>query len=315
MGDAARVPTADTIARRLARDSRGLVLTTALVAAGVAPSTISRRVARDTWTRPAPRVVDVTGERWSWERRVHLAVLGSGEQAWASHRTAAALHDLPGFRRSGTIHVTTVRRSRSRRRDFRLHSTTVPDPASRPVDGIPTAGPVRTLLGLAAGDTPDRALHRATRAVLTRRLADPAALVDPRLQHLPGHARLVVVAAREAAHASLAVESPLEERAIDRLLDWELPPFVTQHEVVLGDRLRRFDVAWPTARVAVEVDGEPWHGDALSTAADLARDDDAAAAGWCVVRVRAADLAGDAARHLRTHLTDVLEDRDAWLSR
>lgn len=290
--------TIDRIARDIARPTRGLALASSLVAAGIARSTVTTRVRRGVWQRPAPNVIDVTDAIWDWPRQVTLAVLTCGADAAASHSTAAAVLDLPGFRRGGTIHVTAVRSRRSLQRRFTVHSTRVPDTDRRLVDGIVVASPARTLLGLAGADTDDRALHRAVRAVLQRGLARPDQLCHDSLTNIPGAGRLREVTQRETVHASKRVESGLEEVAVDALIRLrDLPPFCTQHETVVDGRLARLDIAWPEREVTVEVDGSAWHDDELSTLSDHERQAVLEAAGWRVVRVRAADLApGNLAR-------------------
>lgn len=280
----------DRLARELATDRRGLVRTSTLHAEGVAWSTIARRVDAGTWERPHHGVVDVTCEGWDWERRVIAAVLACRTGTVASHRTAAALHDLPGFPRSGRVEVTAPRRGRTNTLPFTIHSTLhVEEPVV--IDSVPCASPVRTLQGLGTV-VGDRALARAVRDALRRGLVDLAALHAPALDALPGMVRVREMARRELEASMLRQESPLEGDVIDRLLVVPgLPRFRTQETVVAGGRELRIDIAWPRLRIAVEVDGGRWHADELARLADDERQQLLEEDGWVVLRVSAADLA------------------------
>jgi hypothetical protein len=66
-------------------------------------------------------------------------------------------------------------------------------------------------------------------------------------------------------------------------------PMPTREYPVAPDRRWRFDYAWPAERVALEVDGGTWIGGRHSRALGFERDcrklNQAAAAGWRVLRV------------------------------
>lgn len=283
----------DVTARRIAEPTRGLARTRDLCAGGLHGSTVARRVVAGVWERPHPGVIDITCEKWDWARRVLAAVLAKPEGTVASHGTAAALHGLPGFTRSGRIEITTPRAARTSSLPYTVHSSVRPDPGCV-IASIPCASSARTLVGLATYVS-DRALARAVRDALRRGLVDLTTLHDPALDNLPGTERARTVAQLQASAALLEQESPLEGDVIDRLLALaDLPAFTTQHTVRTAGRALRPDIAWPTQRVVVEVDGGRWHADHLAVSADAERqrllEDD----GWTVLRVSAADLADEA---------------------
>lgn len=283
----------DLIAREAAGDTRGLARTAVLVAAGIPTSTIARRVRSGAWVRPHFGVVDVTLGPWDWTRRVLAAVLANPEGTVASHTSAAALHRLPGFPLEGRIEVTTPRAGRMSSIPYKVHSSVLSDEPIM-VDAVPCASGLRTLTGIATC-VGERAMARATREALRRDLVDLDLLMDDALDHIPGIQRVRRVIAVEQSRALLSTESPLEDDVVDRLLRApDVPPFVTQHVVELDGCDLRLDVAWPDARVLVEVDGGRWHADHLAARADEERQALLERHGWTVVRCTAADLADDA---------------------
>lgn len=285
----------DRIAHEATAESRGLIRTSGLVAAGVATGTISRRVAAGVWARPHHGVVDVTRQEWDWGRRLLAAVLANPPGTVASHTSAAALHRLPGFPRSGRIEITTPRAGRTSAVPYVIHSTLRPIADDLVIDAVPCADPVRTLVGLATC-TDDRALARATREALRRGLITSEAVESEALDLLPGTGRLRRCVTREFAATLLAVESPIEDEVVARLLVVPgLPTFTTQFEVQVRGRRLRPDIAWTEHRVILEVDGSRWHADHLAAAADTERQRLLEGAGWVVLRVSTADLESDVA--------------------
>lgn len=285
----------DRIAREVAEPTRGLARTRDLRAGGLHGSTIARRVGAGVWGQPHHGVVDVTCERWDWERRVIAAVLANPAGTVASHRSAAALHGLPGFARSGRIEITTPRAGRTSSLPYTVHSTVRPDPDACIIDDVPCAGPARTLVGLGVC-VDDRALARAARDALRRGLVDLGSLHASVLDHLPGAERVRAVAGRQLRSAMLRQDSPLEGDVIDRLLELDdLPEFTTQYEVETAGRRLRPDIVWPDLGVIVEVDGSRWHADELAATADAERQRLLEEDGWTVLRVTAADLTDPAA--------------------
>lgn len=71
-----------------------------------------------------------------------------------------------------------------------------------------------------------------------------------------------------------------------------LQPPSTQHPVLDGGgrQVARVDLAWPAARLVVEVDGRRWHDPADRRDADRRRDNRCAALGWRVLRFTWADV-------------------------
>jgi very-short-patch-repair endonuclease len=92
--------------------------------------------------------------------------------------------------------------------------------------------------------------------------------------------------------------SPLEVAGIRALSDAGLDGFHTEYPIPWSPS-RRFDVAFPAARVAVEWDSLAWHSDPDTFETDRRRDRDAALRGWRVVRFTWNDLERDPGRVAR----------------
>lgn len=66
----------------------------------------------------------MAGMEITWESRVLAQVLGAGDGAMASHRCAAALWNLDGFRRPWTPELVVPRTRRLERADAIVHQST-----------------------------------------------------------------------------------------------------------------------------------------------------------------------------------------------
>lgn len=73
----------------------------------------------------------------------------------------------------------------------------------------------------------------------------------------------------------------------------QLPAPTTEHRFH-PERRWRFDYAWPEQMIALEVEGGAWiggrHTSGSGFTADLEKYSEAAALGWCVLRVQPRDL-------------------------
>lgn len=287
-----------------------------LVAAGVSPRTIRRRIAQGTWERLAPGVVRLRTSR-DWRQSVRAAVVIGPANSVVSHVTAARLHDIGGLVEPGPPDVTLPRGLRYVSRAIAtVHTTT--RLVSEPIDvaGLPVTPVARTLRDL-AGDrrVAPHLFARTLRDAFREGLVTPDEVLEEAEPRGPGRRRL-----REGVEAELrvvgqATDSRLERAWGDVLLEAGITGFVTQHEVVGDDRTARIDIAWPELRLAIEVDGARFHADALAAAADHDRACWLEARGWTVIRVTAADLRSDR-RHLAlAEIRAVLADARATLQR
>ncbi len=101
--------------------------------------------------------------------------------------------------------------------------------------------------------------------------------------------------------------SELERRAFRLLRQAGLPPWTAQYRPSWYDGLRgAADLAWPEARLLVELDGRRWHATNQAQAEDRRRDRLAASNGWLTVRfgwqevVERPSVVVDEIRHLLT---------------
>ena len=236
----------------------------------------------------------------TWHQRVMLAVLAAGVGAVASHRCAAALWGLAGFR-PGQPEVTVPRHRRNHmNRLARVHEKQDLEP--RQVtrrDGIPVTSVVETLFGLAAV-VGRQQLERAVDDALVRKLTTVDAIKAELA--LPASAGRRGVRALRAAieiwRDGRQYESQPEAR-IARLLEaWGVGGFEPQVEIFdNGEFVARVDFCRRRDRRIIEHFGEGPHGPRTAPI-DGRRLDRLRALGYDVMITRAADLR-DGGRRLR----------------
>ena len=235
--------------------------------------------------------------RLSERGRWMAAVLAAGEAAVLSHRSAARLWGLRTTERKIEVTAPTQRR----RDGVVIHRALLPPDEVTTRDGIPTTTAARTLLELAAVETPpsvERALHEAERLRLTD--AMPLSALLDRYPRRPGTPALKAILA-EMQRGTVVTRSELEDLFLGFLADVGLPrPRV--NTLVEGFEV---DCAWPGQRLVVELDGHAFHATRASFEADRARDRTLQAKGWTVIRITYRQLRDEAdalARDLRTLL-------------
>ncbi|RTL67467.1 MAG: DUF559 domain-containing protein [Pseudonocardiaceae bacterium] len=272
----------------LLRRQAGLVAVRQAQAHGVSPRTLQRRAAEAGWERLHPAVYLAAGHRITDEVRVRAAWLWAGDEATVCGPAAAYWHGmLPAAPEVVDVTLATSAGVRSRP-GVRVRRRTL-DHADRVGlrDVWVSAVPLTTLeaaVVLPDGSAfLDRALQRHVRLPTLHR-------AHSRNLGMRGSAaagRLLAAAADGAGSAA--------ERLLVRLLrgaaieGWVLAhpfgPFVV-------------DVAFPGARVAIEVDGWAWHVDAERFATDRRKGNALVAAGWTLLRFTWHDLTTAADRVL-----------------
>lgn len=281
---------------RLARLQHGLVTRAQALAAGLSPSTIRRRVAAGAWVRRAAGVYAVATAPATWRQQVLVACLAV--DGVASHRTAASLWGLSGFR-PGPLHVLVPNGRLDRRRRVTVHQTTALPPGDvARVDGIPVTRVARTLVDLASC-TSERELEEAVDDALCRRLVTLDRLVR-RADALLGSGRTGSATLRRVLATwddGAAPQEVAEARLFRRLVRAGLPPPMTQVEVYDDGRfVARLDVAWPERRLGVELDGFRWHAAPRAFERDRLRRNRLVSLGWTVFQATPADLVADGSR-------------------
>jgi len=207
-------------------------------------------------------------------------ILWAGDEAVASHGTAAKLWRLPVS--PSWIELTVPARREPPSRNIRIHRSTIA--AHEVVDGIPVTTPARTLLDI-ADRVDDASLETLIDDAIARHLTTTASL-EWELAMTGGSGRYGSAAFRRAlAHLRDGhCESPLENKVLRVLLAAGLPMPRRQYEIRNLDFVARVDFAYPDARVAIEVDSYEHHSSRARFDEDRRRDARLRAMGWEVIR-------------------------------
>jgi very-short-patch-repair endonuclease len=249
--------------------------------AGAHESAIDRRLWAGRWLRTSvPAVYALPGWVPTWRS---VLVAASLKGAVPSHRAAAALWGL----REGSHVEVTVQRGTNHRLGphVRVHQSPLDRRDRARVGGVPVTTVERTLVDLAAV-APEAAVENALESALRLRLTT-VERVAGRLRELaapgrPGVAGLRAVLARRGVGP--AAGSDLETRVIRMLRAAGIPDPVRQHEVEVGGRRYKLDLAWPECRLGIELDGFESHGGRQAFSDDRARQNALVLAGWTLLR-------------------------------
>ena len=281
------------IAAHAARN-HGLVTRTTIVELGGTAKAIRHRVEKDRLIVVQTGVYRVAGAPRSWPTGVLALVLSAGEGACASHRTAAAVHALPGFgRRHLEIAVPRGRRPRLTRASVH-HVGVLPEHHRRVVDGIPVTSVARTIFDLCGCVHPARA-ERALDHCLARRMVTIPSCWRV-LDDLAEHGRHGTAWMRVLLHARgegyVAPASELERTMLTLIQDAGLP--APAREIDVGDAdgwVGRVELVFRAAKVLVEVDSRRHHTVLADYERDRARDNRLVAQGFRVLRFTADQIA------------------------
>lgn len=274
--------TTDRLLVDMADRQEGVVGRQQLLALGLTRHQINGRLASGLLVERYRGVYSVGRRRLTRSGRWMAAVLASGEGAVLSHRSAAALFGLRVSEK--TIEVTAP--NKRIREGVVVHRAVLAPDEITTRDGVPTTTAARTLLDLAAVETPftvERALHEAERL----QLADttPLAALLARYPRRPGTPALKrILAALDVGFA--ITRSELEDRFLAFLDDAGLPR-PRMNTLVEGFEV---DCVWPEARLIVELDGHAFHATRRSFEADRARDRALQLAGYRVIRITYREL-------------------------
>jgi len=232
-----------------------------------------------------------------WRGDLLAACWAGGFRAFASHRSAARVHDLPGGR-DDLCEITCPRWRRSK--STRVSSLVVHEhlgiDVTRDVDvvdGLPVASIPLTLLGLAA--VRPGVTELALEAALRRRLTSLTEL-DEFMTRWSGRGRRGAARLRrllaERDPALRPTASEMETLLLAAVRRHGLPEPRRQVDVRYRGRvIATLDGGWPQWKVGYEYDSDEFHTGRVRTASDSARRHHVAAAGWLVTTVVNADLA------------------------
>jgi len=203
--------------------------------------------------------------RFDRDERVGAALLVCGDEAFASHVSAARLHDLP-IPVVAEEHVSVRRPEQRRRRRQDIVCHVDPDSDVQLVRGwrcasqLDTFGQLASLLGLVDLVVVGDHLVRHKRTTPEKLVAFCTGLRGPG----------AALARQAASYVRRDVDSPMETRLRMLLVLAGLPEPRINHTIreVDGQPVRRYDLSWPEVRVIVEYDGrhhaeriEQWEND------------------------------------------------------
>lgn len=269
----------------LAARQQGVVSRRQALAAGLSPRALEHRLVTGRFTRLHRGVYLLGPIRAPLTDHV-AALLACGPGAVISHRSAAALFELPVAPRSHLDVTVPARDGRTRRPGIRVHRPSVlpaADVTTR--DDLPTTTPTRTVLDLAA-HVPERELLRVVEEAERRGLVDRVQLAR-RLAGIRGAATLREVLRR--FDAPQVTRSEAERRMLDLVRAAALPRPST------NTRIGRYevDLLWQAQRLVVEIDGYAFHGTRAAFERDRRRDVELAEQGYRVLRFTWRQIVGE----------------------
>lgn len=269
----------------IARD--GMARRDELLRVGLTPQTLRRRILAGLLVQVNSQVVALPGMELDLARRTRAAVLARPDTVPTGLAAAALLGAGPWDEVPMTGDPWLVGRA-----DRSLAARFVTHPGLPTVrrGGMVVAEPGAAVVDLLRFlDWPEAT--RVGRAALQRRVVtlEQLAIAHARLSGLRGVRQLQAVIAElvEGTHS----EAEHELLAIVRqagLSGWR-----ANHPVRVGSRRYFVDLAFPEARLAIEVDGRAHHSDPRSFRRDRQRQNDLVADGWTVLRFTWEDLLQD----------------------
>ncbi|MDQ6928225.1 MAG: type IV toxin-antitoxin system AbiEi family antitoxin domain-containing protein [Actinomycetota bacterium] len=233
---------------RIAARQHGLFSRAQALAAGFTDAVIQRRLRDGFWIRVGSGVYCVAGAPLTWKQRALAACLVAGPGAVVSHRSAAVLHQVAGFR-PGPLEITVPTGRSSRSSLATVHRSGLLLPRDRTlVDGIPVTHPARMLLEL-ANRVSRPTLEDAVDDVLCRRLTSLDRLMAAVDQPSTGHHGVHNLRGVLEAWAGGNNQPMLSEmRLIRELVARGLPRPVCQFEIRIDGHVYRIDIAWPPVK-------------------------------------------------------------------
>jgi very-short-patch-repair endonuclease len=258
----------------------GVVALRQAIGCGLSAATVQRRARQGSWRRLHPQVYLVGGHRLTDAARVRAAWLWAGPNATVTGPASAFWHRM-AERAPGVVEVTVPRSAKPRARSgVRLRRRELGGPDVVLADGIRVAAKPLAALETAVvlpdgSEFLDRALQKHVRF---------PALYRTYCRNLGRHGsstagKLIIAAANRA-------DSIAERRVIALLRAAGITGWVVGH--TFGPYL--IDLAFPAARVAIEVDGWAWHVDVERFRNDRRKGNALTRSGWTLLRFTWHDL-------------------------
>jgi predicted transcriptional regulator of viral defense system len=290
----------DRAIARIAEEHHGIFGCHHLALLGVTPEQRRHRLATGRWVRLYDSAYRIGGAPLRWHGAVLAACWAGGTRAFASHRTALALHRLPGGARDH-IEITCPHGRRARHDGLVVHESRVHDNDQLTlVAAIPCTTVERTLFDLAANKK-RKTLHLAIDAALRMGTTDVVAL-RREAERMAKRGRAGSVTFRRAIEArtpgEVLPESAPERLLAQALVDQGLPMPTLQYVVrdAAGDHVARVDLAYPSDKILIEYESFEHHTGAVALVRDSARRNALVALGYVVLSATAADLRNRASR-------------------
>jgi hypothetical protein len=265
---------------------------------------VERRLSSGRLLRVFEGAYRVAGAPTCWQGWLLAGCWAGGLRAVASHRSAAALFELPGAS-TAVAEITCPRWRRAQHPQLVVHESKALSPSDcTVVDNVPVTSVELTLLMLGAVCSPlvvEMALDNAFRRELVTYQSIRALLdrLGRRGRNGAGVLRTIV---DERVPAQAIPESPMETRLLWLLRQLGFPTPVPQYEVwVHGQFYGRLDAAYPDQRVGLEYQSYEHHAGKLAVDRDNARRRKFTSINWEVVEVTAEDL-----RNRGLHLASAL---------
>ncbi|MGI9665539.1 MAG: type IV toxin-antitoxin system AbiEi family antitoxin domain-containing protein [Acidimicrobiia bacterium] len=278
----------DTPVYELASRQGGIVRREQILKLGLSSGLIQRRVTSGSWSRVASGVYRVL--RSDSRRDLLRAAITALPTATASHHSAADLHAIKKVPIEEVV-VSVHSRTTHLFDGVVVHRCSDLGPVDRTViDGIPVTTPSRTVVDLASSLGPHHLaaiVDEAVAAQVVRWIDIEEVVARIGRRGKPGIAAMrALLADRVGDRRSTSV---LELRANALLDSASLPAYRIEYAIP-WDPIRRFDVAFPDHKVAVEWDSRRWHSQADGFQRDRERDRQAAVHGWIVLRFTWSDV-------------------------
>jgi hypothetical protein len=287
----------------LASGQHGLVTLAQLDRLGITRRQRQWRLRTGRWDSPYTGVYRIAGLPPSWRSDLLAACLaGDGV---ASHRSAAAVWDLPGARHD-RVEIITKRWEREQHAHLVVHESLVLDDVDKVlVDDIPVTSIERTIFDLCR-ECPEVVVDMAIDRALARGQIDHGTLIatESRLakRGRSGAAKFHRIVAGRSDGAP-AAESAAERQLARALVAQGLP--VPEVQFVVRDSdgrlVARCDLAYPQWRIVIEYDSVQEHTGRRALLRDSARRNAITALGFTPVVATVDDL-----RNRGVHLASVI---------
>jgi Protein of unknown function (DUF559) len=306
-GNAGWSASPDAAIAAIAARQYGIVARYQLLAAGLTPDAIDRRIAIGL-THPIHRGVYVVGNPTpSTEGRWLAGTLLGGPGTVLSHRAGLALWDLPGGR-TDRPEITCPAPIRSRRGLVVHSSSLLPADETTRYRGIPVTTVARTLFDVAGVLSFERFAHAVD--IAERRMLGDAVSLRELMDRYPGRRGIRAIRRlyderRVGLHVT---KQELELRFAEFVVRHALPRPDVNALLDAGGLAREVDCLWRAERLIVELDSRRHHDNAAAFESDRERDQALVGAGYRVMRVtwrhlhdRPEALAGDIRRALHAN--------------